>query len=68
MRVSLKPISKNCLKYSLKLRPGPPPPFRNCEGGATEEDRRIARDLFQALDEDSKEWYRFNCKRLFGDL
>jgi len=67
--VNIRPMPRVLLKYSMKFRPTVAPVFSDIgPEGPTPEDRALARELFLALDEESKEWYRYNCPRLFGDL
>jgi len=56
--IHVKPMPEVYKKFSMKFRPGIPPIFKDFETtGITDDDRQLARDLFQLLDDDSKQWY-----------
>lgn len=63
--VNIKPIPLELLEHPVRLWPQTPPIF---DGPPTAEDIELARELFSALDPDSKTWYRCNHPRLFGDM
>lgn len=56
------PMSYRELK---RFRPMPPPIFP--DGPPTDDDIELARELFQALDPESQEWYRRGGSRVFDD-
>jgi hypothetical protein len=65
-KVVLVPMPERWLQISMRLRPGCPPVF--VDGAPTAEDRELARELFLALDADSRAWYSYNLPHLFADL
>jgi hypothetical protein len=56
--VNFVPLSNFWRGKSLKFSPMPPPIYQ--DGPATKDDIALARELFQALDPESQEWYRFH--------
>ena len=69
MKVSIKPMPENFRKIPAKWLPMCPPIFKNCgKSGPTKADIELARELFKILDEQSKDWYRRNNPKLFGDI
>ena len=63
--VNVRPMPEGYHKISMRLRPGIPPIFP--DGLPTPADLELAKDLFRALDDESKAWYRRNSS-LFSDL
>jgi hypothetical protein len=60
------PLSGKLRQISKKYRPVHPPVFPDCgEEGPSDSDIALARELFELLDDESKEWYR-NCSFLKG--
>jgi len=54
------------MKISKKYRPQHPPIFPDCgPEGPTESEKALARELFQLLDDESKDWYR-GCRTFEG--
>jgi len=67
--VVIKPMPRSYLKFSMKYRPVAGPIFLDCgPGGATDEDRELARELFKALDPESQAWWKYNHPTLFEGL
>ncbi len=64
--VSVEPLPVRYRKIPARLRPGTPPIFPDDEE-PTQADIDLARELFQALDGDSQDWYRRQT-RLFDGL
>lgn len=53
------PLPEKYRKIPKKYRPQAPPIFQGCgDGGISESDRDLARELYQILDDESKDWYR----------
>jgi len=66
-KISIYPMPEMYRKISKKYRPGPPPIFRDCgKDEPTPEDIELARELFQLLDDESKDWY--GQREIFKDL
>jgi len=59
MKVHVAPMPEKFRKIPLRLRPGHPPVFtlRKKDEEPSPADRQLARELFQLLDEESKDWY-----------
>lgn len=53
--VNIVPLPAWCRLIPKRLHPTPPPIFP--EGEPTAEERALARELFEALDPESQEWY-----------
>jgi hypothetical protein len=53
--VCIKPMPESYRKIKPLYRPGFPPIFG--PGDITADDRNLARELFQLLDDESKAWY-----------
>lgn len=64
--VNIVPMPLYCRKIKPIYRQMPPPLFP--EGNPTSEDIELARELFMALDEESKVWYRSRCFKTFEGL
>jgi hypothetical protein len=57
-KVSIKPMPEKYRSISKKYRPRHPPIFQDCgPDGPSESDVALARELYQLLDEESKDWY-----------
>jgi len=63
--VNVQPKPESYRKYG-RFVPGPPPIFT--DGDPTPADVELARELFKALDDDSKRWYRHRSGGIFADL
>jgi len=64
MSVCIRPLPESYRKISPRLRPVHPPIFQDCgPGGPSKADIALARELFELLDDESKEWYG-NCSFL----
>lgn len=64
--VVIKPMPLAWRKIPVRLRPCTFPIFP--DGEPTDADRELARELFQALDPESQDWYRHYCPALFAGL
>lgn len=69
MKVTIKPMPESYRSIPVKWLPGIPPIFPGCRhSGPAKKEIALAQELFTILDEQSKDWYRRCCPRLFGDL
>ena len=67
--VVINPMPERFKKTPMLYRPRTHPIFYNIDpGGIIEKDRQLARELFLLLDDESKAWYLYNHKILFGNL
>ncbi|RJR40794.1 MAG: hypothetical protein C4576_19715 [Desulfobacteraceae bacterium] len=67
--INIRPMPRSYLKIPMRLRPCIPPFYLDIPPeGVSREDRELAYELFQALDPESKAWYRYNRPSLFADL
>lgn len=55
-QVTVERMPASFRKFSPRFRPRPPPIFQ--DGDPAPADVQLARDLFMALDDESKRWYR----------
>lgn len=62
--VKIKPLPRLWADVPRRLWCATPPIFTGPEA-TTDEDIELARELFQCLDDLSKEWYRRNHPKLF---
>ena len=68
-RVHVKPMPEKHRKLPKIYRPQTPPIFQDCgPEGPTDEDRKLARELFSLLDPESQAWYKSGGSKLFDDL
>ena len=65
MKVHVKPMPESFKRFSIRFRPQPKPIF---SGNPTDEDRKLAKELFDALDSESQRYYRRNLPSLFEGL
>jgi hypothetical protein len=56
--VNIIPLPAGFVKHARRWWPGHPPIF---DGEPTVADRQLARELWAALDPDSREWYARHC-------
>lgn len=66
MTVKIQPMPGCIRDLPPWLRPMTPPVFP--DEPPTNDDRALARELFQALDQESQEWYRANHSTLFRGI
>jgi hypothetical protein len=64
--VHIEPMPVAYRHLSPEYRPGCPPIFP--DGDPTRADVALAHELYEALDDESKAWYRRANPRVFGDL
>lgn len=65
---NIKPAPEWIRKHK-RFRPMHPPIFTDIgPGGVTLADIELARELFEILDDDSKDWYRRSASKYFGDI
>ncbi len=64
--INIVPLPLYWRGKSSTFRPNPPPLYT--DGPPTEDDIALARELFQALDEESKDWYRSHKYKIFEGL
>ncbi len=55
MTVAISPMPQKIREIPERWRPGPPPVFP--DGKPTDAERALARDLWRALDLESRRWY-----------